>query len=247
MTTGIYKIQNLTNQKIYIGQSTHIEKRWQEHCQPSSHSLIGKAIQKYGKTNFSFVILEECDKSLLNEREEYYIKQYDSVVPNGYNVEERENGQKGYFLNYSKETFLSIINDIKNSNLDFKEIADKYDLDLSMIYYINRGDYHTLQNEEYPLRKIQDFSKKEYRCIDCNAIITKGALRCVNCSHKRTYKCEHPTRDTLKTLIRIKSFTEIGKIYGVSDNTIRKWCVKYSLPSKKSEIKKIDDSDWEKI
>jgi hypothetical protein len=143
--------------------------------------LIGKAIQKYGKTNFSFVILEECDKSLLNEREEYYIKQYDSVVPNGYNVEERENGQKGYFLNYSKETFLSIVNDIKNSNLDFKEIADKYDLDLSMIYYINRGDYHTLQNEEYPLRKVQDFSKKEHRCIDCNTIITKGALRCVSC------------------------------------------------------------------
>ena len=60
-------------------------------------------------------------------------------------------------------------------------------------------------------------------------------------------KCEHPTRDILKTLIRTKSFTEIGKIYGVSDNTIRKWCVKHSLPSKKSEIKKIDDSDWEKI
>ena len=46
---GIYKITNLINNKIYIGQSIHIERRWSEHCQPSAKSLIAKAIQKYGK------------------------------------------------------------------------------------------------------------------------------------------------------------------------------------------------------
>lgn len=49
MSMGIYKIENLINHKIYIGQSIHIEKRWKEHCQFSSESLIGKAIHKYGK------------------------------------------------------------------------------------------------------------------------------------------------------------------------------------------------------
>lgn len=44
MSIGIYKIENLINGKKYIGQSIHIEKRWQEHCQVSSKSLIGKAI-----------------------------------------------------------------------------------------------------------------------------------------------------------------------------------------------------------
>lgn len=32
MSIGIYKITNLLNGKIYIGQSIHIEKRWKEHC-----------------------------------------------------------------------------------------------------------------------------------------------------------------------------------------------------------------------
>ena len=116
-----------------------------------------------------------------------------------------------------------------------------------MVYYLNRGDYHTLKDENYPLRAVQDFSKKEYKCIDCGNPITKGATRCVDCSHKLTYKCEHPTREILKDFIRTKSFVEIGKIYGVSDNSIKKWCKKYNLPFKKSEIKLINDSDWEKI
>ena len=41
MSIGIYKIENLINGKIYIGQSIHIERRWNEHCQTSSYSLIG--------------------------------------------------------------------------------------------------------------------------------------------------------------------------------------------------------------
>ena len=44
MSIGIYKIENLITGKIYIGQSIHIERRWQEHCQKTASSLIGKAI-----------------------------------------------------------------------------------------------------------------------------------------------------------------------------------------------------------
>ena len=84
MSTGIYKIENLLNHKVYIGQSVHIETRWGEHCRKSAKSLVGKAIQKYGKENFSFEILEQCEQDKLNEREEFFIKLYNSVVPNGY-------------------------------------------------------------------------------------------------------------------------------------------------------------------
>jgi hypothetical protein len=45
-----------------------------------------------------------------------------------------------------------IIEKIKNSDLSFREIALEYDLDLSMIYYLNRGDYHKILTETYPLR-----------------------------------------------------------------------------------------------
>jgi hypothetical protein len=43
----------------------------------------------------------------------------------------------------------------------------------------------------------------------------------------------------LLELIKTKSFKEIGKIYNVSDNAIRKWCKSEGLPYLKSEIKKL--------
>lgn len=58
---------------------------------------------------------------------------------------------------------------------------------------------------------------------------------------------ERPNREKLKELIRTKSFLEIGKMYGVSDNSIRKWCDFENLPRKKTEINKISDEDWELI
>ena len=52
------------------------------------------------------------------------------------------------------------------------------------------------------------------------------------------------TREKLKELIRKTPFSQIGREYGVSDNAIRKWCVKYGLPSKVGDIKKISNEEW---
>lgn len=86
MTCGIYKIENILNGKIYIGQSIEIERRWQKHLNANDDFLIHKAIKKYGKENFKFSIIEECDASLLNEKECYWINFYNSIIPNGYNM-----------------------------------------------------------------------------------------------------------------------------------------------------------------
>lgn len=247
MTCGIYKIENLLNGKIYIGQSIHIEVRWQEHCRASTKSLIGKAISKYGKENFTFQIIEECAESCLNEREAFYIRYYQSLVPNGYNIEEKDKERTQYFYNYGKETLLNIITDIKDSNLSFQEIASKYELDLSMIYYLNRGVYHTLKDETYPLREVRDCSKHKHYCLDCGVEIKTNAKRCVDCAHKAQQKCERPTKEKLKELIRENTFVSIGRMYGVSDNAVRSWCKSYNLPAKKSEIKKFSNEDWDKI
>ena len=55
------------------------------------------------------------------------------------------------------------------------------------------------------------------------------------------------TREELKNLIRSTPFTTIGKRYGVSDNAVRKWCDKYGLPRKASEIKAYSEDEWTKI
>ena len=48
-------------------------------------------------------------------------------------------------------------------------------------------------------------------------------------------------------MIRKESFLSIGKKYGVSDSSIRKWCKKMNLPSKKSEINQYSDLEWEEL
>jgi len=92
-----------------------------------------------------------------------------------------------------------------------------------------------------------NFSKKKHYCSDCGKEITKGAERCKTCATKAARIVIRPTRDELKKLIRTKTFVELGRIYNVSDNAIKKWCKNYNLPSKKSDIKKMSDSEWSSI
>lgn len=86
MTGKIYVITNLINGHKYIGQITRdIDVRFYEHCRKGGHSGIHKAIEKYGKDNFSIEILEDnIEVEKLNEREVYWIDRMDTYR-NGYN------------------------------------------------------------------------------------------------------------------------------------------------------------------
>ena len=55
------------------------------------------------------------------------------------------------------------------------------------------------------------------------------------------------TREELKEMIRTESFLSIGKRFEVSDNAIRKWCVRYNLQKKKKEILNFSDEEWKLI
>ena len=88
----IYKITNLINQKIYIGETTRsLNKRWNEHKHQSlvkGHGYnyhLHCAIRKYGIENFKIEIIEECPDEQRFIREHYYIVEYNSMEPEGYN------------------------------------------------------------------------------------------------------------------------------------------------------------------
>lgn len=88
---------------------------------------------------------------------------------------------------------------------------------------------------------------KIYYCKSCGKEIHKGSTYCPECNYKNQQKCERPTREELKNLIRLKPFTQIAKDYGVTDNAIRKWCDSMNLPRTKKEINSYSDIEWEKI
>lgn len=89
---GIYKIENLINNKKYIGQSVDVEKRLNKHKWELSVNRDSLHLQasynKYGKDNFSFEIIEECTEEELDKKEQYYIAFYQTLLPQyGYNLE----------------------------------------------------------------------------------------------------------------------------------------------------------------
>ena len=82
--SGVYKITRLKTNEIYIGQTTSIDKRWQEHVKSAlgvgtlASSQLHRVMAADGPENFTFEILEEVPKDKLRERESYYIDFYDS-------------------------------------------------------------------------------------------------------------------------------------------------------------------------
>lgn len=88
----IYKITNLNNNKVYIGQTIRsIEQRWSEHKhtalkETNTNYPLYNAIRKYGIDSFKIEMIEECDDSILNEREKFWIQYFNSHGDNGYNV-----------------------------------------------------------------------------------------------------------------------------------------------------------------
>lgn len=86
MVCGIYILTNNLNGKSYIGASSNVTNRWYAHKNKARNARIAKLVTKVGKDNFSFRILEECSLEELYEKEKYYIRLYDTLVPNGYNI-----------------------------------------------------------------------------------------------------------------------------------------------------------------
>ena len=91
-------------------------------------------------------------------------------------------------------------------------------------------------------------SKRHNYCIDCGTEINLKSKRCVTCSRKTrrrfTVQPENrPSKEELLELIKTKSFVEIGKMFGVQDNAIRKWCKSYGIPHTKAQIKEMIISD----
>lgn len=106
---GIYGIRNLINGKIYVGKTgMNFGDRWDSHRSLLNNGKhdnphLQKAWNKYGKDNFEFIVLEDCEIDELSDREKYYIKLYKDMGL-AYNI--HDGGDEGYNLgkHLSEET-----------------------------------------------------------------------------------------------------------------------------------------------
>ena len=89
--TGIYKITNLENGMCYIGQAANIADRWKQHikrgigAETPTRNKLYPAMLAIGVENFTFEIVEECDRTKLNEREDYW-QDYFKAKEFGYSI-----------------------------------------------------------------------------------------------------------------------------------------------------------------
>lgn len=89
--TGIYKITNLENQKCYVGQAANIADRWKQHikrgigAEAPTRNKLYPAMLQHGVENFTFEIVEECSRAMLNEREDYW-QDYFGAKEFGYSI-----------------------------------------------------------------------------------------------------------------------------------------------------------------
>ena len=112
------------------------------------------------------------------------------------------------------------------------------------------GNLELVTHEENMHKAIEFYGNKlNPRCKQCGRVISfkNRTGYCQECSKKRRannsnsvkkYKYEHPSKDVLWKLIKSKSFLEIGRIYGVTDNAIRKLAKQYGLPFRRRDIER---------
>ena len=83
--SGIYKITYIKTGESYIGKTTNIKTRWQNHIRTviglegAAHSTLHTHMEKNGLWNYTFEILEEVSKDKLTEREKFYINLYNTT------------------------------------------------------------------------------------------------------------------------------------------------------------------------
>lgn len=150
---------------------------------------------------------------------------------------------------------------LKDGEVVHHRDLNKYNNDpYNIIVFCSKSEhtkFHKYGCDESILIQLEDGSYK------CDPNIVKGSNVCPICGNKKDKKANickgcydryknrkvinRPTRNELKYKIRNYSFVDIGREYGVNDNSIRKWCKAYNLPYRTKDIKLISNEEWELI
>lgn len=155
MSCGIYKFENKINHKVYIGLAIDLKQRYKKHY----HNMSDKkrqedfyiGLREFGWDNFTYEILEEFeeyDENKLNYLEDYYIKKFDSLAPNGYNMV--PGGYNGSGLAKSKPVEQYDLNgQFINVYPSAREASRKTDINYSSICACARGEISSIKGFQW--------------------------------------------------------------------------------------------------
>lgn len=215
--SGVYKIENIINGKLYIGSSINIYKRWGEHKRllriNKHHSYkLQNAWNKYGKNNFKFEIIKVFNGKIdeLRKLEQYYLDLFNSFdLAFGYNVNNNALGTGSHPFTYddiskgkstiSKEQFDEIIYYLCNTNISMPKISEITGVNHRSIYEIYCKENYT------NIVKDMDFIQRKNCGEDSN-------------NNKLT---ENQVQDIIFMLLDNKYITDIARKFNVNSQTIR--------------------------
>lgn len=172
-TKDIYIIKNDINNKVYIGQSYDPLHRWEQYKSAVKHhpnaQIITRAMHLYGIEKFHMEILES---NVVNydEREKYWIRENNSLVPNGYNIAEGGQGT-GVGVDSSNASIKSedVLNEfIEELLLNIEPIstlAKKFGISNDVAYAINNGRVYYNSELNYPIRSSSRYSEEKLKQI----------------------------------------------------------------------------------
>lgn len=128
---------------------------------------------------------------------------------------------KTKLFNISANSLLKSFSDLKNEVMKCELLC----ANCHGIEHSNMEKYDRLMDEI----RTKSGMKTIYTC-ECGSVVSESGRMCSECSHKLQRRVEWPTKEELEVLISKYSFLAIGKMFSVSDNSIRKWCKHYQIP-----------------
>lgn len=212
-TCFIYKITNLINNKVYIGQSIRPQKRWYEHIYISSikNNYLYHSMKKYGIENFSFEVIAQVLKlEYADECEIQVIRQYNSTDINfGYNIDGGGRFQKIM----SNETKIKI----SKSHIG-KKLSENTKLILSQKSAGKKHSEETKVKMKKLLKKPKKIYKVEYPSFSGKRLSdeTKRKLREANLGKKASQE----TKDKMSKSMIGKNSAEKNGMFGVSSENV---------------------------
>lgn len=185
---GIYTITCTENNRVYVGRSKDIEKRWKSHLNSlRSENHINKQLlkdyQEYGEESFKFEVVKETDNMIDNKREEsclYYqlkesgVELYNEAQIIDYRSISREESEGLCEEIVNRTTAVLAENKVDRHDWEVRDIAEQLNVSYDDAVIAVKEHLHTnLRDDKYIIQLSNDYSEYTLRYFESENFFKK--------------------------------------------------------------------------